>query len=129
AGDRVRYVGEPVAAVAGEDPALVADAAHAAGLEIEPLPGAGHVLAAVAEGAPPLHPALGGNLAGVVRRGFGDAAGAFAAAGVVVRARLRLGRVAGAYLEPRATTADWDAGARRLTVWSSTQSVFGVRDC
>src|SRR5437660_1473650 len=49
---RVRYTGEPVAVVAADDPYLAADAAEAVVLDIEPLPGAGDVLAATAPGAP-----------------------------------------------------------------------------
>jgi aerobic carbon-monoxide dehydrogenase large subunit len=124
--DRVRYVGEPVAVVVAEDPYLAADAADAVRPEIEPLPGAGDVLAATAPGAPLLHEGVEGNVAGVARRAFGDAAAAFSDADVVVAHRLRLRRVAGAYLEPRAVTAAWDGAA--VTLWSSTQSVYGVRD-
>jgi carbon-monoxide dehydrogenase large subunit len=126
--DRVRYVGEPVAVVLAEDPYLAADAADAVALDVEALPGAGDVLSAIAPGAPLLHDGVDGNVAGVTGRAFGDATLAFAGAEVVVAARLRLRRVAGAYLEPRTVTAEWDAGAERLTVWSSTQSVYGVRD-
>jgi aerobic carbon-monoxide dehydrogenase large subunit len=125
--DRVRYAGEPVAVVVAEDPYTAADAAESVRLDIDPLPGAGDVLAATAPGAPELHDGVPGNLAGVVRRAFGDAGRAFAAAGVVVSRRLRLARIAGAYLEPRAVTAVWDADGS-LTLWSSTQSVYGVRD-
>jgi carbon-monoxide dehydrogenase large subunit len=126
--DRVRYVGEPVAVVVAEDPYLAADAAEAVALDLDPLPAAGDVLAATAPGAPPVHEGVAGNLAGVTRRAIGDAAAALAAADVVVTRRLRLARVAGAYLEPRAVTAAWDAARGAITLWSSTQSVYGVRD-
>jgi CO/xanthine dehydrogenase Mo-binding subunit len=125
--DRVRYVGEPVAVVVAEDAYTAADAADAVVLDIEPLPGVGDVLAATGAGAPELHDGVAGNLAGVARRAFGDAEAAFAAAGVVVSRRLRMARIAGAYLEPRAVTAVWDEDGA-LTLWSSTQSVYGVRD-
>jgi CO/xanthine dehydrogenase Mo-binding subunit len=127
AGDRVRYTGEPVAVVVAEDAYTAADAADAVALDIEPLPGVGEVLAATGAGAPELHDGVAGNVAGIARRAFGDADAAFASAGVVVSARLRMARVAGAYLEPRAVTAAWgeDGG---LTLWSSTQSVYGVRE-
>jgi aerobic carbon-monoxide dehydrogenase large subunit len=128
AGDRVRYVGEPVAVVVAEDPYLAADAADAVALDLEPLAGAGDVLAATAEGAPLVHAGVLANVAGTVTRAFGDAAAAFAGAEMVVSRRLRLARVAGAYLEPRAVTAAWDAAAGTLTLWSSTQSVYGVRE-
>jgi aerobic carbon-monoxide dehydrogenase large subunit len=127
ASGRVRYAGEPVAVVVAEDAYAAADAAELVALDIEPLPGAGDVLAATSPGAPALHDGVAGNLAGTARRSFGDAAAAFAAAEVVVSRRLRLARIAGAYLEPRAVTALWDEDGG-LTLWSSTQSVYGVRD-
>ena len=122
--DRVRYVGEALAVVVAEHPYLAADAARAVAVEIEPLAGAGDVLSATTAGAVALHLGLADNVAGVVRRSFGEADGG----DVVVRDRLRLARVAGAYLEPRAVTAWWDAAAGELTVWSSTQNAYGVRD-
>ncbi|HEY4025507.1 MAG TPA: molybdopterin cofactor-binding domain-containing protein, partial [Candidatus Dormibacteraeota bacterium] len=96
-------------------------------LDLEPLPAAGDVVAATAPGAPLLHEGVAGNLAGVTRRTIGDAAAAWTGAGVVVSRRLRLARVAGAYLEPRSVTAAWDQAGDSLTLWSSTQSVYGVR--
>jgi carbon-monoxide dehydrogenase large subunit len=126
--DRVRYVGEPVAVVVAEDPYLAADAAEAVGLDLEPLPAAGDVLVATAPGAPLVHEGVAGNLGGVTRRAIGDAAAAMAGAEVVVARRLRLARVAGGYLEPRTVTAAWDADRGAVTLWSSTQSVYGVRD-
>src|SRR5258707_5640231 len=64
AGDRVRYAGEPVAVVVAESAYLAADAADAVEVDVEPLPGAGDVLAATAAGAPALHHGVEGNLAG-----------------------------------------------------------------
>jgi len=125
--DHVRYVGEPVAVVVAEDPYTAGDAAEAVVLDVEPRPGAGDVLAATAPGAPELHEGVPGNLAGVATCAFGDAEAAFADAAVVVSRRLRLARIAGAYLEPRAVTAVWDEDGA-LTLWSSTQSVYSVRD-
>src|SRR5207249_3836983 len=51
----------------------------------------------------------------------GDAEAAIARAPVVVGGRFRFHRHAGVTLENRACLADWDAGARELTLWSSTQ--------
>ncbi|MBO0689012.1 MAG: molybdopterin-dependent oxidoreductase, partial [Candidatus Dormibacteraeota bacterium] len=96
-------------------------------VEVDPLDAAPDVERAVAAGAPPIHEGQDGNLAGTVERRFGDAAGALAAAAVTVRLRLRAGRVAGAYLEPRAVLADWDAASGTLLLHTSTQTVFQVR--
>jgi len=69
-----------------------------------------------------------GNLAAKSRRSYGLAAEAFANASVVVSGRLSAARVAGGYMEPRATTAIHDTRAQLLTIWTSTQTAFSVRD-
>jgi carbon-monoxide dehydrogenase large subunit len=126
--ERVRYEGEPVAVVVAERSYRATDAVEAVGLDVEPVPGAGDVLAATRPGAAAIHDGAEGNVAGVIERSFGDAEAAFAGAPVVVSTRLRLARVAGAYMEPRAATAAWDGSSEVLTLWTSTQTIFGVRE-
>jgi carbon-monoxide dehydrogenase large subunit len=126
--ERVRYVGEPIAVVVAEDPGVAHDAAELAEVDFDPLEGAGNVLAASRDGAPVLHETIGSNVAGEVDRGFGDIAAAFHSEATVVRLKVRLGRVIGGYMEPRGTAAAWDSETGKLTVWTSTQWVFGVRE-
>ena len=75
-----------------------------------------------------LHDDLGSNIAGRVQRGFGDIDAQMSGDAVVVRQSFRFGRVIGGYMEPRATAAALDADSGRLSVWTSTQWVYGVRD-
>jgi carbon-monoxide dehydrogenase large subunit len=96
-------------------------------VEIESLPGVGNPLLALEPGAPPAHLGLESNLAARSRRSIGAIEAQFAGA-VVVRGRLLAGRVAGGYLEPRASVAAYDQASGRLTVWTSTQTAFSVRD-
>jgi len=126
--DRVRYVGEPVAIVVAEDRGLAMDAAELVEVDYSPLDGVGNVLVATRSGAPVLHEAFGSNTAGTVERGFGDLTAAFARDATVVQVALRLGRVIGGYMEPRGTAAVFDPATGQLTVWTSTQWVYGVRD-
>jgi len=128
ASGKVRYVGEPIAVVVAEDEASAVDAAQAVEVELTPLEGAGDVLTATAAAAPVLHDELGSNVAGRYRASFGDATSAFAPEAIVVRQSFRLARVIGGYMEPRASAATQDAETGQLTVWTSTQWVFGVRD-
>lgn len=123
---KVRYVGEPIAAIVATSQAAAVDGAAAVEVEFEPLEGVGDVLAATADGAEILH--AGANVAGTVERGFGDIDTAFDDAPVVVKQTLRFGRVIGGYMEPRACTARHDSDSGQLTVWTSTQWVYGVRD-
>ena len=55
--DKVRHVGEPVAAVIAETPAQAADAAERVAVDYEPLPAVTDARAAQARGAPQLHEA------------------------------------------------------------------------
>src|SRR5579859_1886557 len=128
AGDKVRYVGEPIAVVVAKVQTTARDAADLVEIEYEPLEGVGDVQAALIAGAGVLHEEIGGNVAGEVERGFGDIHSAFASDAAVVRATFRFGREIGGYMEPRAVAATVNADTGRLTVWTSTQWVYGVRD-
>jgi len=108
----VRYAGEAVAVVIADTPERAADAAAAVEVDVEPLTAT----------ADPMH----GEVATTLDRGFGDIDAAFADSPVIVSARLKLARVTGGYLEPRATTATLEGDV--LTVHTSTQWVHGVRD-
>ena len=126
--ERVRYVGEPVVVVLAEARALAVDAADAVVVDYDPLPAVVDPVAAAEDGAPILFPDHGSN---VVFDGDGSASeGAdgsfFADADVVVRARFVNHRVAPVPLEANGCLAVPEDGGR-LTVWASTQSVFGVR--
>lgn len=107
-----RYAGEPLAVVVAGDRYGAEDAAAHADVELEALDATADPLA--------------GEPAGEVHRRFGDPDAAFAGAGVVIRAELRLARVSGGYLEPRAVTAEPDGGG--VCVRTSTQWAHGVRD-
>src|SRR5919199_528796 len=128
AGDKVRYVGEPIAVVVADDPARAVDAADNVDIEFVPLEGVGDVDAATRPGGPVLHDDLGSNIAGRVQRGFGDIDAQMSGDAIVVRQSFRFGRVIGGYMEPRATAAALDPDSGRLSVWTSTQWVYGVRD-
>jgi aerobic carbon-monoxide dehydrogenase large subunit len=129
ANGKVRYVGEAIAVVVAGDEFSAADAAQAVVVDVTPLDGAGDVLTATRTGAPVLHADLGSNVAGRYQAGFGDISSAFGPnAATIVRQNFRLGRVIGGYMEPRASAAAMDQDTGQLTVWTSTQWVYGVRD-
>lgn len=121
----VRYGGEILAVVVAETPEAAADAAELVIADLEPLPAAASVEAAIAPGAPDVHAEVPGNIGFTGEAAFGDLEAAFDGAPVVVRRRLHLPRVQGAAMEPRATTAE--PRGTGVRVWTSTQSVFTVR--
>lgn len=118
AADRVRYVGEPVAAILAEDRYLAEDAAGLVEIAYESLPVLVDPIAAADPDATRLRPDAP-NEAAVLRKGFGDVAAAFADAERVVSAELRLGRHTGTPLETRGLVVQWEPGRGDLTVWGA----------
>ncbi len=125
--DEVNYVGEAFAMVVAESEYEARDAAEAVFPELDPLPGVGGGLNAIAAGAPLVHAEMQSNIALSSPTSFGDIKAAFAADSVVASITLTADRIAGAAMEPRSTTAAPDPESGGLKVWTSTQNVFGVR--
>ncbi|MCO5123561.1 MAG: xanthine dehydrogenase family protein molybdopterin-binding subunit [Rhizobacter sp.] len=125
--DRVRYVGEAVAAVVAESREAAHNAAEAILADYEDLPAVVDVFAAMAPGAPVLCDAAPDNIAAEMRHG--DAAAtdaAFARAAHVVALDLVNQRLAPSTMEPRVVLAEIDAG--RIIVTLSSQMPTAVRD-
>ncbi len=119
AAGRVRFAGEPVAAVVAETRAQAADAADYADVDYEPLPVVIDPRSAAA--ADPLHDQAPGNiLLRTVRRG-GDVDAAFRDAAHVIEATLSMPRLVAAPMEPRAAIASYDAADDIVTVLLSAQ--------
>src|SRR5262245_34380574 len=125
---RVRYVGEPLAAVVAADRYAAEDAAAAVAVEYDVLDAIADSDAALAAGAPLLHEGAPANLAAEFTVRVGDADRVFATAEIVTRGCYSVQRYTGMPLETRGVAADYDAGTGRLTVWSSTQWPHTVRD-
>ena len=119
AAGRVRFAGEPVAAVVAETPAEAADAADYADVDYDPLPIVVDPHSATT--APPLHDEAPDNvLLRTVRRG-GDIDAAFRDAALVIEATLTLPRVVAAPIEPRGAIASYDAADDVVSVLLSAQ--------
>ena len=119
--DEVRFVGEAVAVIVASDPYVARDAAELVEVEYDELPVVVDLEKATTSGAPLVHSALGSNVAYAMPFKAGDPDGAFASADVVVRRRLINQRLAPVPIETRGVVAQWDAGAGRVTIHSSTQ--------
>ena len=120
--ERVRYVGEQVAAIVAQTLDQARDAAEAIVVDYEELPMAVHLNDATAAGAPLLCEELGDNIAAEMRHGDATAtAAAFASAKHVVKLALTNQRVAAVALEPRTVLDTFEASTGRLTVRMSTQ--------
>lgn len=124
--ERVRYAGQPVAAVLAESRAAALDAAEQIVVDYDPLPPLLDPQESL-EGRLILHEALGTNVLMRWRRTGGDVAQGFAAATRVVRGTFHIPRLVAAPLEARGTVAAYDAGSDLLTVWSSAQDPYRPR--
>jgi 4-hydroxybenzoyl-CoA reductase subunit alpha len=119
--DKVRYRGEPVAAVAAVDDATAQAALAAIVLDIEPLPAYFHAAEARAADAVPLHEKKVGNIEREVDQSFGDLEAGFAAADLVREQTFHYAEVAHGQIELNATVAAYEPERDRLTVHSVTQ--------
>ncbi len=149
--DRVVFAGQPVAAVAADEPAIAEEALDLIDVQYEVLPVSADPLEAMKPGAPPVadagteadtseaqahgsvagvtteaKPAKAVNISQQARIQRGDVAKGFAESDVVIEKTYRVPMVHQGYLEPHAVLAQWDTTGF-LTLWSSTQGSFNTR--
>jgi carbon-monoxide dehydrogenase large subunit len=125
--ERVRYVGEPVAAVVAQNRYVAEDAARAIAVEYAPLPAVLDPERAADPSAPLLHEAAGTNV--LVAREFArGAAAAMAAAHLRIAARFRFRRKAVLAIENRCYLAEYHRGRGELRLHGTTQVPGIVRD-
>ncbi|MSQ20229.1 MAG: xanthine dehydrogenase family protein molybdopterin-binding subunit [Betaproteobacteria bacterium] len=124
---RAVYQGQPVALVIAASRAAAEDAALLIDVEWSERSSVARWRDALAEGASPVHPALGSNLAFAHAIESGDAVHAFGAAHRIIKRTFRFPRLTGVCLEPRAIAAEFDPTSRRLTVCASTQVPHQLR--
>lgn len=120
ASERVRYVGEPVAAVLADSLVHAREAVGLVEIDYDPLPAVVDPRDAL-QGKTLLHPALGENVLIRWARSGGDVPGAFAAAARVVKGEFRIPRLIAAPMEPRGAVAMYERGIDLLTIWCSAQ--------
>jgi carbon-monoxide dehydrogenase large subunit len=125
--DKVRHVGEPVAIVIAQSRYLAEDAVARIEVDYEPLP-AVIDLAEAAHGGTRVHDDVAQNVAARARQAKGDYAAAAARAACVIRRRLTYDHGASMPIETRGVVASWDARARHMTVWDTTQAPVFVRN-
>lgn len=116
--DKVRFVGEIIAAVLAPDGTAAADAAEQVWAEADPLPAVTDTREALREEML-LHEQAGSNLA-MAEGPEQPSEDLFDGCEIVVRGEFQSQRVHVAPIEPRATVASWQDG--KLTIWLSTQT-------
>jgi carbon-monoxide dehydrogenase large subunit len=125
--DRVRFVGEPVAAVLHADPYIVEDAAELVQVDVEELEPVVDLEKVLAGQTTPMHDNWSTNFFVKRRRSFGDIDAARRRGTRVVRRLFRNHRQAGVPLENRGCLAVPDATGDGVTLWTSTQMPHLVR--
>jgi len=135
--DKVRYIGEPVAAVAAETLAIARAAVRLIDVEFEELPAVFDAEEAMAEGAPILHEGLAnyvrvvqspfdGNVVAHIELETGNVDEVWDECDVIVEGEYDVPAIQHLYMETCGALAEVD-GSGKFTVWSSTQGVFGTQ--
>ena len=148
--DRVVFMGQPVAAVAADEPSIAEEALDLIKVEYEVLAASIDPLKAMLPGAPPVAdagteadtsealahsavaiakseaPAKAVNISQQARLTRGDPAKGFAESDHILEKTYRVPMVHQGYLEPHAVLAEWDRNGL-LTLWASTQGSFNTR--
>ena len=127
--ERVRYVGEEIAAVAAVDSHVAAEALSLIRVDYEPLPVVFDPETAMRPDAPGIHPRHPkgtdpfSNIAGKTESGWGDLEEGFARSDYIREDCFQSHLRTHGYLEPQVTVADFGSGGK-LNVWTSSQGPF-----
>jgi 4-hydroxybenzoyl-CoA reductase subunit alpha len=124
--EKVRYRGDPVAAVAAIDEATAAKALKLIRVEYEALPAYFDARKAMKPGATPIHAEKPNNVLREVHAEFGDSDAGFKAADLVREKTYRFAEVNHAHIEPNVTLADYDSERGHLTLHTATQVPYYV---
>jgi carbon-monoxide dehydrogenase large subunit len=123
--DTVKYVGQGVAVVVGDDKYAVVDAAEQVLVDYDPLPAVVDPERALEDGADLVHAEFGTNKTHEWSIGGGDMEAAWRDAEVIVERRIVNHRTAGTPIEPRACVAEYRAGT--ITLHLTSQNPHLIR--
>ncbi|WP_051663275.1 xanthine dehydrogenase family protein molybdopterin-binding subunit [Alicyclobacillus macrosporangiidus] len=127
ASDRVRFVGDEVAAVAAETPEAAAAALNAIDVVYDPLPAVFSPEEALKSGAPVVHDEKPDNRPMHIKIERGDVDAAFARAAIVRGGRYTTNRIYQGHLEPIGVIATW-AEAEGLTLITPSHIPYRARE-
>jgi xanthine dehydrogenase molybdenum-binding subunit len=128
ADEKVRYVGDRVAAVAAESEKIAEEALSRIEVEYEELPAVFDPEEGMRPNAPHIHEEAERNIARKpITWEVGDVEKGFKGADYIFEDRYRTQMVSHCCMEPHAVVASFDSSGK-LTVWSSTQTPFGMRN-
>lgn len=138
--DRVRFIGEPVAAVAAINADVAEKALDLIDVEYEPLEAVFDPVYGASPEAPLLHPDMaeydvpnyifpqaGTNIANHFKIRKGDVEGAWEQCAAIVESEFYIPHVQHVPIEPHVAVARWDDDGT-LTLWAASQSPFAQRN-
>ena len=123
AGDKVRYIGDEVAAVAAVDEDTAEEALDLIDVDYEVLPAVFDPEEALKADAPQLHSDHPGNISAETAFEFGDVAQGFAQADYVQEDVFETQPIKQGMLEPHACIGLWDESGK-ITLWSCKMSPY-----
>jgi len=123
--DRVRYVGEPIAAIAAESEETAEEAAMLLEVEYDELTAVFDEREAVQASAPVLHEDYPDNIFIHSKLRHGDMEAAFAEADKIFEDTFTSPLAQQASLEPHVSAAQWDG--QKLIMWTASQAPYLVR--
>lgn len=124
--DKVRYIGDPVAAVAAVDEDAVLEAMEKIEVTYEELPAVFNIDEARQEGAPLVHENCKGNISRPIYFDFGDIEQSWRDSYYIHEDTYKTAANQHVPLEPRGCLANFET-PDRLTIWTSTQVPYLVR--
>jgi len=124
--DKVRFIGDEIAAVAAVDKDTAEEAISLIEVEYEELPAVYNVDDSMKEGAPILHDNVKNNVSLSRKIHYGDLEKAFEEADLIVEDTYEVHAVSHAYMEPCSCLAKTDLDGR-ITIWTSTQTPYYVQ--
>jgi len=124
--DKVRYIGDEVAAVAAIDEDIALEALELIRVEYEPLPAVFDPEEAMRPGAPLVHESTDNNIATLMNMNFGDPEKALEEADHVREDTFKINPLHQGFLETWVTIAHYEPPGR-LTIWTPSQSIFFTR--
>ena len=128
AGEKVAFVGDPVALVVAENAVQAKDAAEMVAVEYDPLPAIPSLAVASAPAAPVLWEECPDNISFRVQVGDHEkVARALDGSAHVVRSRLEISRVTPNPMEPRAAIGHYDPFDGRYVLYEGSQSPHSIR--
>ena len=127
--DKVRHVGDGVAAVVAEDPYIAQDALELIDVEYDPLPVVIDAKEAAQPGAPQLHDEIPENISFYwsIPDDRSEIDQVLAEADHVIELDLINQRLIPNAMEPRACVAEWNDFADEMTVWTTSQNPHIIR--